>query len=367
MRTGAVNLPLHTGKAPRWLFERMVKLAGAITEVIIYEYSTDEFLRRISDPYWFQAFSCVLGFDWHSSGTTTTTCGALKMALSVEEHGIAVTGGKGAVSRKAPAEIERIGEIFSLSSDKVKKLKYSSRMAAKVDTSCIQDGYELYHHCFFFTEKGEWAVVQQGMNNEYARRYHWLSDPSNGFIEPRDGICCDRKEAQVLDMTSHDSETARRISLDLIKDNPVHLKKHFKPSSQKMLFDFENGFGLPPHHPVLDIDISERGMEVLRRAYELQPRNYEELISLEGMGPKKVMALALISDLVYGSAPSWRDPVKYSFTHGGKDGYPYPVDREVYDNSVQMLHDSLESAKLDKKERYNAIKRLGEFINMSVF
>ncbi len=367
MRTGAVNLPLHTGKAPRWLFDRMVKLAGAITEVIIYEYSRDEFLRRISDPHWFQAFSCVLGFDWHSSGTTTTTCGALKMALSAEEHGIAVTGGKGAVSRKAPAEIERIGEIFSLSSDKIKLLKYSSKMAAKVDTSCIQDGYELYHHCFFFTEKGEWAVVQQGMNNEYARRYHWLSDSSNSLMEPRDGICCDRKEASVLDMTSHDSETARKVSLDLIKDNPAHLKKYFKPSSQKMLFDFEDGFGLPPHHPVLDIDISERGMEVLRRAYELQPRNYEELISLEGMGPKKVMALALISDLVYGSAPSWRDPVKYSFTHGGKDGYPYPVDREVYDNSIQMLHESLGSARLDKKERYNAIKRLGEFINVTAF
>jgi hypothetical protein len=282
-------------------------------------------------------------------------------------HGIAVTGGKGAVSRKAPAEIEKIGEIFSLSSDNVKRLKYSSKMAAKVDTSCIQDGYELYHHCFFFTEKGEWAVVQQGMNNEYARRYHWLSDFSNSFIEPREGICCDRKEESVLDMTSHDSESTRKVSLDLIKDNPVHLKKYFKSSSQKMLFDFEDDFGLPPHHPVLDIDISERGMEVLKKAYELQPRNYEELISLEGMGQKKIMALALISDLVYGSAPSWRDPVKYSFTHGGKDGYPYPVDREVYDNSVQMLHDSLESAKLDKKEKYNAIKRLGEFINVLAF
>ncbi len=367
MRTGAVNLPLHTGKAPRWLFERMVKLAGAITEVIIYEYSRDEFLRRISDPYWFQAFSCVLGFDWHSSGTTTTTCGALKMALSPQMHGIAVTGGKGAVSRKAPAEIEKIGEIFSLSSDKVRRLKYSSRMAAKVDTSCIQDGYELYHHCFFFTEKGEWAVVQQGMNNEYARRYHWLSDSSESFIEPRDGICCDRKEESVLDMTAHDSESARKVSLDLIRDDPMHLKKYFKSSSQKMLFDFEEGFGLPPHHTVLDIDISERGMEVLKKAYELQPRNYEELISLGGMGQKKIMALALISDLVYGNAPSWRDPVKYSFTHGGKDGYPYPVDREVYDNSVQMLHDSLESARLDKKERYNAIKRLGEFINVRAF
>ncbi len=362
MRKGTVSLPLHNGKAPRWLFERMVKLAGAITEVIIYEYDQKEFLKRVSDPYWFQAFSCVLGFDWHSSGTTTTTTGALKTAISPEEHGIAVTGGKGTVSRKAPGEIEKNGEIFSLSSDKIEKLKYSSKMTAKVDNSCIQDGYQLYHHCFFFTENGDWTVVQQGMNNEYARRYHWLSDSMNSFIEPKEGICCDRKEMHVLDMTASESESVRRISLDLIKDNPVHLRKYFKPAKQKMLFDFEDRFGLPQHHPVLDIDIGERGMEVLKKAYELQPENYEELISLKGMGQKKIMALALISELVYGSKPSWRDPVKYSFTHGGKDGYPYPVDREVYDYSIQVLHESLDNARLDRKEKYSAIKRLGEFI-----
>lgn len=362
MRTGTVSLPLHTGKAPRWLFERMVKLAGGITETIIYEYGRDEFLRRISDPFWFQAFSCVLGFDWHSSGTTTTTCGALKVALSPQEHGVAVAGGKGATSRKAPKEIEMAGEIFSLSSDSIERLKYSSRMAAKVDSSCIQDGYGLYHHCFFFTEDGKWAVVQQGMNSDYARRYHWLS--AGSFILPRDGICCDRTEAHVLDMTAKESESARRISLDLVKDDPVHLKKYFKPPKQRMLFDFGDGFGLAPHHPVLDIDIGERGMETLRRAYELQPQNYEEFISLAGMGQKTILALALISDLVYGSAPSWRDPVKYSFTHGGKDGYPYPVDREIYDGSIQVLRESLENARLDKKERYNAIKRLSGFISV---
>ena len=363
MRTGTVSLPLHSGKAPRWLFNRMVKLAGGITEALIYEYGQDEFLKRVSDSYWFQALSCVLGFDWHSSGTTTTTCGALKMALSPEEHGIAVAGGKGATSRKAPEEIGKSGESFSLSTDKIERLKYSSRMAAKVDNSCIQDGYQLYHHCFFLTEKGDWAVVQQGMNTDYARRYHWLSDSVSNFInEPHSGICCDRKEAEVLDMTAGESESTRRISLDLVNDNPEHLRKYLKPAKQKMLADFETGFGLPPHHPVLDIDISERGMEVLKKAYELQPASYEELVSLYGMGPKKIRALALISDLVYGSAPSWRDPVKYSFTHGGKDGFPYPVDREAYDNSIQVLRESLDSAKLDKKEKYNAIKRLGEFV-----
>lgn len=365
MRTGTVSLPLHSGKAPGWLFERMVKLAACITEVIIYEYGQSEILRRVSEPYWFQAFSCVLGFDWHSSGTTTTTCGAMKMALSPEEHGITVAGGKGSVSRQAPAEIEKSGEIFSLSSGRIERLKYSSKMAAKVDNSCVQDGYQLYHHCFFFTEQGDWAVVQQGMNADLARRYHWLCDSVSSFVEePHAGICCDKKETSALDMTAPDSERARKICLDLIKDNPVHLRKYFAPSKQRMLIDFENGFALPSHHPVLDIDISETGMEVLKRAYELQPANYEELVSLSGMGPKKIRALALISDLVYGSAPSWRDPVKYSFTHGGKDGFPYPVDREVYDDSIQILHDSLENAKLDRKEKYSAIKRLAEFINV---
>ncbi len=358
MRTGTVHLPLHNGNAPKWLFERMVKLARCVTESIVYEYGQKEFLKRIADPCWFQAFSCVLGFDWHSSGTTTTTCGALKVALSPQEHGIAVAGGKGATSRKAPAEIEKTCEIFSLTSDAISRLKYASKMAAKVDNSCIQDGYQLYHHCFFFTENGDWAVVQQGMNNEYARRYQWISD-SAGFIEPHE-ICCDRKEDLVLDMTAQESGLARNISLDLVKDNPAHLRKYF--TKQRMLVDFEEAFALPSRHVVLDIDISERGMEVLKRAYELQPKNYEELISLEGMGPKKIRALALISDLVYGSKPSWRDPVKYSFTHGGKDGFPYPVEREVYDDSIKILHDSLESAKLDRKEKYLAIKRLGVFI-----
>ncbi len=361
MRTGTVCLPLHGGKAPPWLFKRMVKLAGGISEALIYEYGQEEFLRRLSDPYWFQALSCVLGFDWHSSGTTTTTCGALKMALSPEEHGIAVAGGKGVVSRKAPEEIEKSGEIFSLSSYKIEKLKYSSRMLAKVDNSCIQDGYQLYHHCFFLNEKGDWAVVQQGMGDDYARRYHWLSDSVESFIEPH-GICCDRKEAEVLDMTADESELCRKISLDLVKDNPEHLMKYFKPSKQRALFDFELGFGLPPRHHLTDIDLGKHGMDVLKKAYELQPSNYEELVALAGMGPKKLRALALISDLVYGSAPSWRDPVKYSFTHGGKDGFPYPVDREVYDNSIRVLKESLDGARLERKEKYNAIKRLQEFI-----
>lgn len=359
-RTGTVNLPLHGGNAPRWLFSRMVKLAEGISEILIYEYGQEEFLRRISEPYWFQALSCVLGFDWHSSGTTTTTCGALKVAINPMELGIKVAGGKGATSRKAPEEINGFGNLFSLSSEKIEELIYASRMSAKVDNSCIQDGYQLYHHCFFLTENGKWTVVQQGMNENYARRYHWTSEGVESFVEdPHTGICCDRIEKQVLDITSGDSEETRKISLDLVKDNPKHLKNFFKKNmDQKLISEFT----MPAHHPVFDIDVGRDGMKVLQRAYEIQPESYEELISLREMGPKKIRALALISELLYGAEPSWKDPVKFAFSHGGKDGFPYPVDRKAYDNSIHVLKDAVEEAKLERTEKLYAIKRLQEFL-----
>ncbi len=371
-RRGVVNLPLHGGHAPKWLFQRMVKLTKGITDTLLYEHDTAEFLRRISNPYWFQALSCVIGFDWHSSGTTTTTCGAMKMAIDPEEHGIMVAGGKGRASRKTPADIQRAGDIFSLSTSKIDELIYSSKLSAKIDNSCIQDGYQLYHHSFLLDEKGDWAVIQQGMNDEsrYARRYHWLSEDVTEYVEePHQGICCDKIESESLDMTAHESGDSRKISLDLLCDNPEHLKKYFKDKtplvseSQTRLDEYVTEFKMPRHHPVLDMDLSDREFEVLKRAYQLQPSSYEEMLSLEGMGPKKIRALALISDLIYGSQPSWKDPVKYSFTHGGKDGYPYPVDREVYDHSIQTLKDALEGAKLARKDKYNAIKRLEGMIN----
>lgn len=371
-RSGVANLPLHGGRAPRWLFQRMVKLAGAVTEAIIYEYGPEEFLNRVSDPYWFQAFSCVLGFDWHSSGTTTTTCGALKTAINPEEHGILIAGGKGRASRRTPQEIQGGGELFSLSTAKLEDLVYASKISAKIDNSCIQDGYQLYHHVFFLTERGDWSVVQQGMNEstQYARRYHWLSDSVETYInEPHNGICCDLKEAKTLDMTADQSFHSRQTSLDLILDNPEHLKKYFQKkvdvgAEQASLDAFCPQLTLPSHHPVLNTDLSPKEFEILHNAWELQPESYEELISLQGMGPKKIRALALISDLVYGDKPSWEDPVKYSFTHGGKDGFPYPVNREVYDHSIETLQDALQQARLEKKDRYQAIKRLEKLIKV---
>ncbi|MFH0860974.1 MAG: DUF763 domain-containing protein [Candidatus Altiarchaeota archaeon] len=347
-RSGTVDLPLHGGRAPRWLFTRMVKLAKAVSDHIVYEHGSAELLRRVSDPYWFQAFSCVLGFDWHSSGTTTTTCGALKEAVIPAEHGIAVCGGKGAASRRTPSEIENLSTLFDIGCEESERLKYASRITAKVDNSCVQDSYQLYHHVFIFSSEGEWAVVQQGMSGRYARRYHWLSDDVDDFIvEPHRGICCDRIGKNVLDMTSEMSEESRRVSLDLVKDNPEHLKDYFR---------------MPYRHPVLDVDLTEKDMVMLRKAYELQPQDYEELVSLRGMGPKKIRALALISELIHGAKPSWRDPVKFSFTHGGKDGFPYPVDRRAYDNSISFLRTALEEAKVEKPERMKAVRRLTEYI-----
>jgi len=381
-RRGITNLPLHTDHTPRWLWNRMVKLSGAITEVILEEYGHQEFLERISNPYWFQAFSCVIGFDWHSSGTTTTTCGALRASLNPQEHGIAVLGGKGKNSLKTPSQLIDAGEKFNLSTKTTETLVKSSKLSAKIDNACIQDTYSLYQHNFFLTEDGSWAVIQQGMNlnNKYARRYHWISTDLDKFLSsPHTAIECDKKEENTLDMSSKDSVDVQEISVDLINDNPEHLRTYFRRKDPKQTlltdyFNFDNedndptgfnnqpSFTMPSHHPVLDMDLSDKEFEVLKNADELQPENYQELISLKGIGPKKIRALALISDLVYGKKASWEDPVKYSFAHGGKDGFPYPVDREVYDHSIQTIKDSLEQAKLDNKERHDAIKRLNKFI-----
>lgn len=380
-RKGMANLPIHGGHAPRWLWHRMVKLSKAISEVILEEYGQKEFLERISNPYWFQSFSCVIGFDWHSSGTTTTTCGALRAALNEQDHGIVVLGGKGKNSLKTPRQLEKKGEYFNFKEHQIDDLIKSSRLTAKIDNSCIQDTYTLYQHNFFLTEKGSWAVVQQGMNldEKYARRYHWMSDEFDKFLEdPHTAISCDKKENETLNMASKESKEVQKISLDLINDNPKHLRKYFrnKDPNQRSLMDFikdededfsnfkaQESFTLPAHHPIYKMDMNDREFEVLKNAYEIQPENYEELIMLKGIGPKKIRALALISDIIYGEKASWRDPVKYSFAHGGKDGFPYPVDKETYDHSIETMKDALYQAKLDDNERLSAVKRLNKYMN----
>ncbi|RLF46280.1 MAG: DUF763 domain-containing protein [Thermoplasmata archaeon] len=348
VKTGIANLPLHYGKAPRWLYKRMVKLAEAISGIIIHEYGEEKFLELLSNPYWFQAFSCVLGYDWHSSGTTTVTTAALKQSL--EKYDIAVAGGKGMAS-KTLQEIERKAEKFGADAAKI---KYASRMAAKIDTAALQDGYNLYHHAIIFTSDGKWAVIQQGMNVEtrYARRYHWIWRIKDFVEEPHAAIV--GKKGEALNMTAKESEEARKTSLDIAKEKPNKLAKQFKILKQ--------------HQQTLEGNVALLDMprcinwDALKAVYEIQPHNYEEMLAIKGIGAATVRALAYISDLIYGNPPSWKDPVKYSFAVGGKDGVPYPVNRKAMDEATHILQLSLEEAKIGEKEKMHAIKRLKEFV-----
>ena len=370
-RAGTAYLPLHGGRAPRWLVNRMIRLADGIVTVIIDEYGRREFLRRISDPYWFQALSCCLGYDWHSSGTTTVVTAVLKNVLKPEEHGMIVCGGKGKTSMKTLDEIDLAGEVFNLPTDTVERLKYASRMSAKVDNAAIQDGYSLYHHAFFLAEDGEWAVIQQGMSvkDRTARRYHWLSDHVRSFVaEPHEAIVGDVKRRIALDMTAKESEECRKVSVDVARDDPrkvARMLKSIRPHYQRSLKEWigdvkeeaSNSYVIEFLSMPLTIN-----WKALKRVYEFQPRNYEELLGVRGVGPATVRGLALISEIIYGEKPSWRDPVKFSFAFGGKDGVPYPVDRRAMDRAIRILRDAIEKARLGDKERLRSLKRLRRFV-----
>jgi len=351
MRSGIAELPLHWGSAPRWLFERMRKLSRAMTEIIIGEYGTDEFLQRISDPVWFQSLGCVLGFDWHSSGLTTTLCGALKEGLKdlEKDYGIFVAGGKGRTSRKTPNEIILASERLSFNPD---DMVYASRMSAKVDSCALQDGYQIYHHAFFGTKDGKWAVVQQGMNTEtrWARRYHWLSLDLSDFVnEPHKAIVSDSKGI-VLNMVAKESELARKTTALVAMNKPENSLKELKRIKK---------IRLPEHHPVLVSDINPKRLEkTLLKTYENQPGNFTSLLEITGVGPKTIRALALISEVVYGAKSSFDDPVSYSFAHGGKDGYPYPINRDHYDQSIAILEKAIQNAKVGQNDKIQVLKRL---------
>ena len=351
-RTGYAHLPLHGGKAPRWLFERMVPLSREILVFVAGEFGRDEVLRRLSDPYWFQAFGCVLGFDWHSSGLTTTVCGAVKEGLRDVQRdlGLFVAGGKGATSRKTPAEIAAACERTGLDPD---PLVRASRLSAKVDNSAVQDGYQLYHHSFVFTDAGEWCIVQQGMNdaNAMARRYHWLSEGVRSFVdEPHAAVCCDAR-VETLNLVAHESADVRVASARLAAERPeVVLEALGHLPTLEM----------PRRHEVqvaADIDPA-RLQKVLLKTYESAPADFEALLSIEGVGAKTLRALALTSELVYGTRASLRDPARYSFAHGGKDGTPFPVDRATYDKTIEVLGKALNRAAVDRSEKVAAFRRL---------
>ena len=355
MRRGFADLPLHYGKAPPWLFERMVKLSRSIIELIVLEHGRKVLLERISDPVWFQSLGCVLGFDWHSSGLTTTVCGAIKEALKDlgPEIGVFMVGGKGRTALKTPEELDRIGDRFGID---VEHLKEVSRKVAKVDSSLLQDGYQLYHHTLVFTEEGLWAVVQQGMNEErgYARRYHWFSEGVESFVrEPHKGISSQVLHRRIdLNLVAEESEEARRAIADLLKDKELLVKEVGKIKVLKM----------PERHHIRPEDLNLRKLKETLERVEESVKDFEDILKLRGVGPKMVRALALVAEIVYGAKPSFRDPARYSFAHGGKDGHPYPVKRDIYDATIETLKRAIARAKIGEREKVEAIKRLSKIL-----
>jgi len=351
-RTGTADLPLHYGRTPRWLFQRMTRLARAIAIVLVEEGGPCELLRRLADPYWFQAFGCVLGFDWHSSGLTTTACGALKEGLREVSPslGVYVAGGKGSTSRRAPQEIMERGADLSLDPQ---VLVYASRMVAKVDSNALQDGYQIYHHTFVFDREGHWAVVQQGMNEAtgYARRYHWLSEGVRDFVDEPHAAICSEQRGVVLNMVAHESERARAASAELAREKPDRLLDE--------LFKLREPLFMPAHHAVSAADINPKRLaSIFLKTYERQPENFEQLLALKGVGAKTIRALSLLAELLYGTPVSTRDPARFSFAHGGKDGTPYPVDRVTYERSIDLLERAIKQAQLGNRERLEALRRL---------
>ncbi|HEX6307063.1 MAG TPA: DUF763 domain-containing protein [Longimicrobiales bacterium] len=352
-RTGTADLPLHTGRAPAWLFDRMKQLAPAIVEAIVVDCGPAAVLERLSDPHWFQALGCVLGFDWHSSGVTTTVCGALKEGLAGREAdtGIHVAGGKGRASRKTPQELIEIGARTGLDGD---RLAYTSRMTAKVDSAAVQDGFDLYHHCFFVARTGEWAVVQQGMRDRdgSARRYHWLGSRAADLTnEPHAAVASDAPGRTVLNFVAAESSAARASAARFANEDPRHAAREIARAIT---------LELPRRHWVdIQRDINPRHLKtVLLATYEAAPADFESLLAVKGVGPATLRALSLISELLYDAPASTRDPARFSFAHGGKDGFPFPVDRLTYDRSIELLTDAVSRARIGSVERLKALQRL---------
>ena len=389
MQRGIATFTLDTGKCPRWLFERMVRLGREMTQVLVAEYGSDEFIKRIADPVWFQSLGTVLAFDWNASGLTTILTAALKEAIRGQEKdlGIFICGGKGKVSRKTPDEIAGWGERLSLPEAHINNLVYNSKMSAKVDSSLVQDNFQIYHHSFFFSVKrspsgtlgpSAWTVVQQGMNtkNQTARRYHWYSKNIDDLVvEPHSGIISQTLGQSTLDMTAKKSDKTRDISTKLASTNYQSLmrdiqilRKHASKLSRmialrrgkEMLTLLELADLEFRHHPVVSEDFSKSKYleKILAKLTSEKPKNYEKLLATEGVGPKTIRALALVAEVIYGAKPSYEDPARYSFAHGGKDATPYPVDRPTYDRTIETLKQAVRKSRINLIEKDKVLKRL---------
>ncbi|TGP20288.1 MULTISPECIES: DUF763 domain-containing protein [unclassified Mesorhizobium] len=370
-RSGSADLPLHGGRVPKWLGERMTRLGAVLCEAIIHHYGRDELLRRLAHPFWFQSFGAVMGMDWHSSGITTSVIGALKRGLNpmAAELGIHVCGGRGAHSRKTPDELLAIGDRVGLNGE---ALATASRLVAKVDSAAVQDGYDLYLHGFIVTDDGRWVVVQQGMNGDarQARRYHWLSEGLTSFVDQPHAAIEGERLGEIVNLTDRRAEKARGSQIELLKTmspekiltelavlepQPERAKPEMEHAAQPLLPNLV----MPAHHDVRESDIVMRRLHGnIASAIESGPKDFPELLLVPGVGPRTVRALAMVSEVVHGVPYRFSDPARFSLAHGGKDRHPVPVPLKVYDETIAVLKSAVGKAKLGRSEELEALRRL---------
>lgn len=349
-RSGSADLPLHNGHVPLWLSERMAKLGLAIVETIAMEFSTAEVISKLANPFWFQSFGAVMGMDWHSSGITTSVLGALKRSVNphAKELGIYICGGKGKNSMKTPDELLIVGERTGLNGIELAGL---SKLTAKVDNTAIQDGFQLYQHNFIVNSNGDWCVIQQGMNNQTstARRYHWHSKDLKSFINEPHTFIYGENQGQILNLTASNANTTREKSLLIVNENPDKIIKEI------------NHLIMPNHHDVRMKDVNMKRLgAMLWMAHENKPEDFEGLLMLKGMGPRTIQSLALVSEVIYGTPTRFDDPARFSFANGGKDGHPFPVPVNVFDETINTLQSAINRAKIGNTDKMHAIQKLSE-------
>ena len=363
-RTGYADLPLHVGTVPKWLADRMMQMGTLIVESIIENFGKKEVLVRLSDPLWFQSLGAVMGMDWHSSGITTSVMYALKRGINsrAREFGLCICGGRGKYSRKTPDELQFLADATGLDGT---KLINSSKLVAKVDSTAVQDGFQLYMHNFILSSEGDWTVVQQGMNvnTKTARRYHWSSENLRSFIEePHSGITGEN-EGLILNLTDRHAKSTRERILSFTKENPdrmiSEIKNIMKHENSIYEINRQRTITMSAHHDVKAEDVNLKRLgAVLATAYEAEPKYFESLLLTQGVGPRTIQALRLVSEIIYGTPSRFEDPARFSFAHGGKDGHPFPVPLKVYDESIRVLHESIARSKLGYKDKSECIKRL---------
>jgi uncharacterized protein len=371
-RTGSANLPLHSGRVPPWLAERMTRLGAVMSEAIIHHYGRDELLRRLAHPFWFQSFGAVMGMDWHSSGITTSVIGALKRGLAplAGELGLHVCGGRGKHSLKTPQELLTIGDRVGIDGE---ALARSSRLVAKVDSAAVQDGYDLYLHGFIVADDGKWVVVQQGMNggNRQARRYHWLSEGLSSFVEAPHCAIEGKGQGEIVNLTDRRAEASRRGQLDLLESlgpdgiagELAKLESRAERPSSSIVADqlVLPHLVMPAHHDVRPQDVMTRRLHGnLAAAADRGPQDFAELLLVPGVGARTVRALAMVSEVLHGAPYRFADPARFSLAHGGKDRQPFPVPIRVYDETIRVLKSAVQQARLGRDDELGAIKRLDE-------